>query len=79
MTEEHEPQLTEGDRQLSEQLASERPFPAAAFRGSLGRWLSQRDPGYGPRPERLRLLVAGLVCLGVVLAAAGALVALGAS
>jgi hypothetical protein len=77
MTEEHEPEFTEVELRLSEQLAGQRPLPQPAFRGALGRLLSERDPGYGPRPERLRLLVAGLVGLGAVLVAAGALVALG--
>jgi hypothetical protein len=77
MTEEHEPELTGAELRLSEQLAAERPLPQPAFRGALGRLLGERDPGYGPRPERLRLLVAGLVGLGAVLVAAGALVALG--
>lgn len=77
MTEAREPELTEAELRLSEQLADERPLPGAAFRGALGRLLGERDPGYGPRPERLRLLVAGLVGLGAALAAAGALVAFG--
>jgi hypothetical protein len=76
MSEERSPMVDEGDAQLSAQLADQRPMPAAAFRGALGRLLTTQDPGYGPRPARLGLLVTALVCAGVALVAVGALVAL---
>ncbi len=62
---------TEAD--LADRLALARPVPPAAFRGELGRRLADRDPGYGPRPERLRLLVAGYLGAGGLLIALAAL------
>ena len=50
-----------------------RPVPAVGFRGRLHRHLAGRDPGYGPRPERLRLLVACYIGAGGVLIALAAL------
>jgi hypothetical protein len=64
------------EEELADRLTSARPLPLAGFRGALGRHLSERDPGYGPRPERLRLIVAGYLGAGGVLIA---LVALGLS
>jgi hypothetical protein len=64
------------EQELADQLRIERPVPPAAFRGRLGRHLDGRDPGYGPRPERLRLIVAGYLGAGGLLIA---LVALGLS
>jgi hypothetical protein len=64
------------DNELAEQLRMARPVPAVGFRGRLHRHLAERDPGYGPRPERLRLLVACYLGAGGVLIA---LVALGFS
>lgn len=61
---------------LADRLIDARPLPPAGFRGRLGRRLAQRDPGYGPRPQRLRLIVAGYLGAGGVLIA---LVALGVS
>ena len=52
-------------------------MPAAGFRGALGRHLAARDPGYGPRPARLRPMVAGYAGAGTCLIAVGALVATG--
>ena len=66
------------ERELAERLAGDRPAPTAGFRGALGRRLAARDPGYGPRPERLRLIVAGYVAAGSVLLVLGALSATGA-
>jgi hypothetical protein len=40
--------------------------------------IGARDPGYGPRPERLLLHVAAYLGAGLVLIALGALVAVGA-
>jgi hypothetical protein len=68
------PELEPADRDLADHLALARPVPPAGFRGRLGRRLADRDPGYGPRPERLRLTVAGYLGAGgllIVLAALG--------
>jgi hypothetical protein len=61
------------ERELDARLATERPVPHAGFRGALARHLQARDPGYGARPERLRLIV------GAYLGAGAALIALGAA
>lgn len=71
-------ELTIGERELGDRLSDERPVPAAGFRGALGRYLVSRDPGYGPRPERLRLTVAGYLAAGLLLIAVAALIAVGA-
>jgi hypothetical protein len=63
---------------LAEQLHLDKPLPAAGFRGSLGRHLADRNPGYGVRPERLRLIAAGYLAAGGLLLALGALQAIGA-
>ena len=47
-----------GEREVADRLGGERPVPGASFRGALARRLVESDPGYGPRPERLRLMVA---------------------
>lgn len=70
--------LEPGDQELARRLAAERPIPAADFRGGLGRRLVAEDPGYGPRPERLRAVVAVYLAAGAALTAVGALQALGA-
>jgi hypothetical protein len=62
------------DQDLADGLRVGRPVPAAAFRGRLGRHLADRDPGYGPRPDRLRLIVAGYLGAGGLLIAVAALV-----
>lgn len=64
--------------ELGRRLSDERPVPAAGFRGALGRRLTAEDPGYGPRPPQLRARVAACLGAGGVLAALGALIALGA-
>ena len=63
--------LPADDVPLAERLERERPAPAAGFRGALGRYLVARDPGYGPRPENLHVMV------GTALAAGGVLIGLG--
>jgi hypothetical protein len=65
----------EGD--IARRLADERPVPAAGFRGALGRQLAAEDPGYGPRPARLRLAVAAWLAAGAAVGAVGALIAFG--
>lgn len=79
MTVEHEPngELAPDERELADRLTGWRPVPGAGFRGALGRHLASRDPGYGPRPERLRLTVAAYLVLGWLLTALGALLAVG--
>jgi hypothetical protein len=57
-------------------LGAERPV-RPAFRGALRRHLAARDPGYGPRPERLRLISAGYVGAGSLMIALGTLSATG--
>jgi hypothetical protein len=68
------PPAPEGDEQeLAERLGAARPVPGAGFRGKLYRHLHEQDPGYGPRPERLRLLVTCYMAAGGVLIALAAL------
>ncbi len=71
-------ELTVEDRELAERLDAVRPVPAAGFRGALGRRLAAQDPGYGPRPARLRLTVAGYLAAGLALLALATLQATGA-
>jgi hypothetical protein len=72
--------LTAGpeERFVADRLREERPVPRPTFRGALGRHLASRDPGYGPRPERLRLIVGAYLATGAVLLALGALLGVGA-
>jgi hypothetical protein len=62
---------------LADRLRAGRPVPAAGFRGALGRHLAIEDPGYGPRPRRLRLVASGYIAGGSVLLVAGLLHATG--
>ena len=66
------------EQRLGEELAAHRPVPPPGFRGALRRRLGADDPGYGPRPERLRLLVAASLAAGTLLIALGALQGTGA-
>jgi hypothetical protein len=61
------------EQNLADRLRLVRPVPGAAFRGALGRSLAARDPGYGPRPERLRLIAASYIGAGGLLIALAAL------
>ena len=61
------------EQNLAAALRIARPVPGAGFRGALGRHLAEHDPGYGPRPERLRLMVGGYLGAGGVLIALAAL------
>lgn len=70
-------ELAPAERELGQTLADERPRPSAGFRGALGRHLARRDPGYGPRPPRLRAMIAGLTGAGLALLAVGLLQATG--
>jgi hypothetical protein len=72
--ERHSPPAREAvDHELAEELSTARPVPAVGFRGRLHRHLAEQDPGYGTRPERLRLLVACYIGAGGVLIALAAL------
>jgi hypothetical protein len=66
------------DEAVGRRLNDHRPVPAAGFRGALARHLRARDPGYGPRPPRLRLTVVGYTAAGLAAMGVGALVATGA-
>jgi hypothetical protein len=65
--------LESPEHDLADCLRIARPVPGAVFRGALGRRLAELDPGYGPRPERLRLVVAGYIGAGGLLIALAAL------
>jgi len=71
-------ELEAPERTLGERLEAGRPLPAAGFRGALGRHLAARDPGYGPRPARLRLITSAYLGASAVLLTLGALQATGA-
>ena len=71
-----EPPDTTEERDLTDRLTASRPLPSPGFRGSLWQHLSVLDPGYGPRPARLRLIVACYLALGLLLIGLGALLAL---
>lgn len=66
------------EHELGERLQAGRPLPAAGFRGTLQRHLAARDPGYRPRPPRLRPIALAYLGAGLVLMALGALQAIGA-
>jgi hypothetical protein len=72
------PQPAGKDQALMERLRGSRPVPPAGFRGDLGRSLAAQDPGYGPRPLRLRLISAGLLVGSTMLLGLAALQATGA-
>jgi hypothetical protein len=72
-----ETDIADEDPGLAEALTEQRPVPPPGFRGALGRYLANADPGYGPRPARLRLMVAGLVSGGVLIMGLGLLQATG--
>ncbi len=69
-------ELDRDELELADRLSALRPVPGAGFRGALGRYLAERDPGWGTRPSRLRALVGVYVGAGVALIAAGLAVAL---
>jgi hypothetical protein len=70
--------LSADERALADELESNRPIPGGRFRGGLGRYLAEHDPGYGPRPPHLWLLTSGLLLTGLLLLGLGALQATGA-
>lgn len=65
------------EQELVDRLMSGRTLPGARFRGALGRRLAARNPGSGPRPRKLRLIVAAYVVAGVAFLALGLLQASG--
>jgi hypothetical protein len=70
-------ELADADPAVVQRLEANRPIPAPAWRGALGRHLAMRDPGYGPRPPRLRLISLAYLAGGLVLLALGLLQATG--
>jgi hypothetical protein len=74
----HGDRLSPDELHVAERLDRERPTPAAGFRGALGRHLVGRDPGYGPRPENLGVLVGGALASGGILIVLGLVQATGA-
>jgi hypothetical protein len=70
--------FTATERELGDRLSTQRPVPAAGFRGALGRYLVARDPGYGPRPPRLRLMAICCVAAGLLFIGVAAVLAVGA-
>jgi hypothetical protein len=79
MNEESAPDLDldRPEQDLAARLTRERPVPPAEFRGALGRWLAEDDPGHGPRPERLIGTSALYLLAGLGVMALGSLQALG--
>ena len=71
-------ELAAEDQVVAEQLEATRPLPAPRFRGALARHLVGLDPHYGPRPQRLRLIVSGYLGAAALLLAIGSLQAMGA-
>ena len=59
--------------QIADRLRSERPVPAAGFRGELRRRLLVADRGRPVAPRRLRLLVTAYAGSGAVLMAIAAI------
>jgi hypothetical protein len=70
-------ELGPAEQAVSIRLEAASPVPRAAFRSSLRRLLEERDPGHGPRPNRLRSRVGALAACGPMLPALAALVASG--
>jgi hypothetical protein len=70
-------ELDPPERDLAVRLTDQRPVPGAEFRGILGRHLAARDPGYGPRPGRLRTSVGLYLGAGVGIVVLGALQGMG--
>lgn len=71
-------ELLPAERELADRLSTQRPLPAPGFRGALGRYVAERDQGYGPRPERLRVTVSAFLGAGALLMLVGWLQAAGA-
>jgi hypothetical protein len=65
------------ERELAARLESDRPLPGTGFRGVLGRHLEATNPGYGPRPDRLRLTVGAYLAAGLLVLLLGLLQATG--
>jgi hypothetical protein len=68
----HTAEFDPAEQNLAAALRIARPVPGAGFRGALGRHLAENDLGYGPRPERLRLIVTGYLGAGGLLIALAA-------
>jgi hypothetical protein len=79
-SEQHGPadELDPDEGALADTMAADRPVPSAAFRGALVRHIAVHDPGFPPRPERMRLIAAGGATAGLLLMLVGLLQATGA-
>lgn len=73
-----QPEFDAEERAAAESLRAHRPAPSAMFRGALARRLTELDPGYGHRPERLWLYAGALTAAGALLVLLGLLVSTGA-
>jgi hypothetical protein len=71
---EGEPEVEE---ELVEEMVAARSLPTAGFRGALARHLVYQDPGYGPRPQGLRLRAAGFLVPSALIMLLGLLQATG--
>jgi hypothetical protein len=66
-------QPEDADQELAQALAHGRAHPRTEFRGALRHHLIERDPGHGPRPDRLGRIVVGYGLAGLTLMAIGLL------
>ena len=69
--------LAPKERALADRLESQRPVPAARFRGALRRALVAQDPGYGPRPTHLRRIASVYLAASLILLVVATLLATG--
>jgi hypothetical protein len=77
MTENHD-HLDRDLERIAARLESERPVPAAAFRGELRRRLQERSRRIPAAPRRLRLAITAYAGSGLILLAIAAIGVAGA-
>ncbi len=77
MTDEPDAEPDEVEEELVEEMLAARSLPGAGFRGALARHLVSEDPGYGPRPQGLRLRAAGFIVPSLLIMLLGLLQATG--
>jgi hypothetical protein len=77
MSEDFDSELGSAELELGDRLEQHRPVPGAGFRGSLARHLSDRDPGFGPRPANLLGMAGASLGGGLLLIGLAALSATG--